>query len=81
MRNPFWLNKIKAEGVTLTVEISLTFEQFRALLERGMATTLNDTAVLRFWEMANRRILPPDPGSFSGIGSDVNDIVHEALKP
>lgn len=80
MSNTFWLNKIKAEGVSLTVEIDLTFEQFRRLLEIGLGAVVEDAAVLDFWKMANRRILPPDHGSYSGIGGDINDIVHGVLK-
>lgn len=77
--NKFWLNRIKAEGVRLMVEIDLTFAEFRKMMERSLGYDLSDDDVYALWEVANRRLLPPDSGSFSGIGSDVGDCVRRDI--
>jgi hypothetical protein len=77
--NEFWLNKIKEEGVRLVVEIDLTYKEFRKMMERTMEHDLSDDDVYELWEIANRRILPPDEGSFCGIGSDVGDCVRRDI--
>lgn len=75
----FWLAKIKREGVRLTVEIDLSFDQFRKLLDSPGAPS-DDVSALDSWRIVNRRILPPDAGSFSGIGFEVGELVRESLQ-
>ena len=77
--NPYWMNRIKREGVHLMVEMTLTFEQFRTLLDHFIGAPHDDEEVLHFWSIANRRLLPEDCGSFSGIGHDIGSIVKERL--
>lgn len=77
--NPFWLNKLKEEGVTLIVEIPLTIKQFRALVADGFGRPPSDDELVELYQIVGRRILPPDPGSFSGIGFDVNRLVKSRL--
>ena len=78
--NQFWLNHIKTNGVRLTVEIGLSFEEFRKLMERSLGYALNDDDVYSFWELTDRRILPPDQGSYSGIGFDIGECVRRDLQ-
>jgi hypothetical protein len=78
--NEYWLKRIKRDGVRLTVEIDISYEQFRALLMHGIGGTFDDDETYHYWEIANRRLLPPDCGSFSGIGFDVGEIVREKLE-
>ena len=77
--NEFWLNKIKRDGIRLVVEIDLSFDEFRKMMERSLGYELSDDEVYSLWEIANRRILPPDSGSFSGIGSDVGECVRRDI--
>lgn len=63
----------------LIVDLRLSLEQFRKLLAIGFGYEPPDVDVVQFFEMANARILPPDAGSFSGIGSDVNELLKQAL--
>ena len=77
--NEFWLSKIKRDGIRLVVEIDLSFDEFRKMMERSLGYELSDDDVYSLWEIANRRILPPDSGSFSGIGSDVGECVRRDI--
>jgi hypothetical protein len=77
--NKFWLNRIKSEGVRLMVEIDLTFDEFRKMMERPLGYDLSDDDVYALWEVANRRLLPPDESSFSGIGFDVGECVRRDI--
>ena len=71
--------QIKTDGVRLMVEVDLSFEQFRALLAWGRGSPVTDWEVVEAWLIVRRRILPPDAGSFCGIGCDVNRAVVEYL--
>lgn len=77
--NPFWLNRIKSDGIRLLVEIDLSFDEFRKMMERSIGYELSDDDVYALWEVANRRLLPPDEGSFSGIGHDVGECVRRDI--
>jgi hypothetical protein len=73
-----WLDKIERDGVRLTVEVDLSFDQFRELLADGLGGPVrpSNDQVVEMWHVVNRRILPTDAGSFSGIGHDVNQIIQ-----
>lgn len=75
-----WLNHIKEEGVRLTVEVDLTYEEFKKLNELGFGVPLSDSEVVDLWSIVNRRILPSCSSSFSGIGGDINAIVKKRIK-
>ncbi len=77
--NDYWLKHIKKNGIDLIVEIKLSFVEFKKLLSDTIGGEQSDDDVLEFWDIANRRILPTDQGSYSGIGYDINELIHEKL--
>lgn len=73
------LSQLKRDGVKLVVEIDLSFEQFRKLLEIGLGCQHTEEQVAGFAAICHRRILPTDSGSYSGIGFDINCLLKALI--
>ena len=75
------LPRMRLDGVKLLVELELDLDQFTKLLEHGFGWKPNDDELVEFRDIFDRRILPNESGSYSGIGFDVNEIVKAAITP
>ncbi len=79
-RIQFALRQLSEHGIDITVQMHLTLGEFVKLLWIGSGVIPTEPEVAERAEIVRHRILPPDAGSYCGIGSDIGYLFRKGMQ-